>query len=187
MMGSVTTNVSTFLVDTLFTLYIAVVMLRLLLAWAKADFYNPISQFLVKATNPVLVPLRRVIPSIGQLDTASVVLALALKTLQLWLLTAIAGISIGIPGLIVAAVFQLLQLVIYIYIFSIIIQAILSWVAPTAQMYGNPAAALLYSLNEPLLKPARRMLPDIGGLDLSPLVVIIGLNVLLIVLKSVAV
>lgn len=183
-MDNVLVNVSTFLVDTLFTLYIFAVVLRFLLAWAKASFYNPVSQFLVTVTNPPLVPIRRLIPSLGSVDSASIVLAVGLKVIQLWLLASIAGAHYGIAALVVVAILQLLELVIYIYIFSIIIQALLSWVSPGTQHYGNPMASLLYSLNEPLLRPARRVIPQMGGLDLSPLVVIIVLNVILIVLKS---
>lgn len=183
-MDNVLTNVSIFLIDTLFTLYIFVVVLRFLLALSKANFYNPLSQFLVTVTNPVLVPIRRVVPSLGPLDTASIVLVLGLKILQLWLLAFIGNASYSVATLVVVAILQILELVVYIYIVSIIIQALLSWVAPTTQHYGNPMASLLYSLNEPLLQPARRLVPQMGGLDLSPLVVIIMLNVILIVLNS---
>lgn len=183
-MDNVLVNVATFLIDTFFTLYIFAVVLRFLLAWSKANFYNPVSQFLVTVTNPVLVPIRRVVPSLGSVDTASVVLAVGLKIIQLWLLASIAGANYSIAALAVVALLQILELVVYIYIFSIIIQALLSWVSPGTQHFGNPMASLLYSLNEPLLRPARRVIPQMGGLDLSPLVVIIVLNVILIILKS---
>ncbi len=184
MMNNVASNVSVFLIHTLFTLYLLVVILRFLLAWVRADFYNPLSQFIVTITNPILIPLRRIVPSIGVVDTASIVLMLVIKLLELWLLSVVSGISINLSGMIIVGIFQILELIIYIYIFSIIIQAIMSWVAPSAQHYRNPLASVLYSLNEPLLRPVRRVMPQVGMVDLSPLVVIIGLNVLLIVLKS---
>jgi YggT family protein len=177
-------NVTVFLLQTVFSLYIGAVVLRFLLAWAQADFYNPLSQFLITITNPLLKPLRRIVPSLGPVDTASVVLALGLKTLELWLLGLLAGLRFAPWALLVVAVVQLLELVVYIYIFSIIIQAVLSWVSPGSQHYGNPIASLLYSLNEPLLRPLRQIMPQAGMIDLSPLVAIIGLNVVLIVLKS---
>ncbi len=182
-MNEVASNVSAFLVHTLFTLYIAALMLRLLLALMRADFYNPLSQFLVTVTDPIVVPLRRLIPSVGGVDSASIVLILALKMLELWLLAWIAGAKLGLPTLIIAAFLQIMELLIYIYIFALIAQAIISWIAP-AQAYENPAVSILQDLTRPLLQPIRRVLPPIGMVDLSPLVVIIGLYVLLIVLRS---
>jgi YggT family protein len=182
-MNDVAANVSVFLIHTLFTLYIAALMLRLLLALVRADFYNPLSQFLVTVTNPVVIPLRRVIPSIGGVDSASIILILALKVLELWLLALIAGAALSPLTLIVVAIIQLAELLIYIFIFALIVQAVISWIAP-AQVYENPAVSILRDLTWPLLQPVRRVLPPIGMVDLSPLVVIIGLYVVLIILRS---
>jgi YggT family protein len=183
-MGNVATNVSVFLIHTLFMLYLLIVVLRFLLAWVKADFYNPLSQFLVSATNPILIPLRRAIPSIGPIDTASIVLMLGVKLLEIGLLAMLSRVTFNLPIMIVLATVQIIELVIYIFIFSLIIQAVISWVSPGTQYYGNPMASILHSLNEPLLRPVRNIMPKTGMIDLSPLVVIIGLNVLLIVLRS---
>ncbi len=183
-MGNAFSNVSVFLVHTLFSLYILIVVLRFLLAWVRADFYNPLSQFLVTATNPLLVPLRRFVPSLGSIDTASIVLALGLKLVELWLLALIGGMAFNLPLMIVVAIFQLLELLIYVFIVSIIIQAIMSWVSPGMQYHQSPIGSILHSLNEPLLRPVRRVIPRVGMIDLSPLVVIIGLNVMLILLRS---
>ncbi len=182
-MNDVASNVSAFLVHTLFTLYIAALMLRMLLALVRADFYNPLSQFLVTVTNPVLIPVRRVIPSIARVDTASVLLMLVLKMLELALLAMIAGGAPSFPVLFVIAVLQLAELLIQIFIFALIVQAVISWVAPS-QAYENPAVSILRDLTRPLLRPVRSVLPPIGMVDLSPMVVIIGLYVLLIVLRS---
>ena len=184
-MGNVTTNVSVFLIHTLFSIYLVIVVLRLLLAWVRADFYNPLSQFLVKATNPVLIPLRRIIPSIGSIDTASVVLILSIKFFELMLLATITGKSFTFTVLLVSAILQVVELVIWIFIFAIIIQVIMSWVSPGMQYYQDPAASLLHSLTEPLLRPVRRLLPPVGMVDLSPLVVTLCLYVILIVLWSI--
>lgn len=180
---NVANNVLVFLIDTLFELYIVVMMLRFLLGWVQADFYNPLSQFIVTLTNPLILPLRRVLPGIGPVDTATVVLLFVLKIVQLWLLAAISGVSPGVPALIVAAIVQLFVLMIYIFIFSIIIQAVLSWFGQDTYS-RNPAVEILHDLNEPLLRPVRRVVPMIGMVDLSPLVAIILLNVLLIVVRS---
>lgn len=166
-------NAATFLVSTLFGLYILVVMLRFLFQVARVDFYNEISQFIVKATNPPLRRLRAVIPGYHGLDLAAIVLMVGLQMLELWLTSRILGFSASILGLLVLAIAELLSLAINVYLFAIIIEVIISWVNPG--MY-NAITSILYSLNEPLLSPARRLIPPIGGLDLSPLVVLIGLE-----------
>lgn len=175
-------NVGVFLVDTLFTLYIGAVLIRFLLALARANFYNPLSQFLVKITNPVLAPLRRLIPPLGKLDTAAVVLALGLMILKVFLLVGIQGDSVNFVTVVVFSVVELLRMVINIYIFALIIQAVLSWVGNS---YGNPLADLLNSMTDPILRPIRSVVPTIGMVDLSPMVAILLLYVVLIVLRSI--
>ncbi|MEJ2059436.1 MAG: YggT family protein [Gammaproteobacteria bacterium] len=179
-------DIGAFLVHTLFTIYIVIVMLRVLLALVRADFYNPMSQFIVRATNPVLVPFRRLIPSIGRIDTGAIVLLLLLKLIELALLLMLGGGNFGqsmsvLPLLLFMAVFELIRLLINVYIFALIIQAVLSWVSPGA--YGNPMALLLYSLTEPLLRPIRNILPPMGMIDFSPMAAIILLYILQIVLN----
>ena len=171
--GSYVGNAATFLIQTVFGLYILLVMLRFLLQWARADFYNPISQFIVKATQPPLKPLRKVIPGIGGLDMAALVFMLVLKFVELWLVTGLLGMSPQIGGLAMLSIAELLGLLINVFIFSILIQVIISWVNPGMH---NPVMALLHSLTEPLLAPARRVIPPISGLDLSPIIVIVCLQ-----------
>lgn len=168
------TNPLTFLIDTLFSLYIAIVMLRFLFQLTRADFYNPVSQFIVKATNPLLKPLRRLIPGWGGIDIASIVLLIALQLLSLVILLTIVGQPMTPWVLFVLSLRELVALIFNIYIYAIIIQAILSWVV---QGGYNPVMSLLYSLTEPLLRPARNILPPMSGLDLSPLVVLLLLYV----------
>jgi len=172
-------NPMIFLIDTAFSLYIMVIMLRFLLQWVNAEFYNPISQFLVKVTHPLVRPLRRAIPSVGRIDTASLVLMMALQMLAGFLVFAIQGRSIGIGALIVWSVVQLLNLLFNIFVFAIIIRAILSWVSP---MSYNAATSLLHSLTDPMLRVVQRVIPPISGIDLSPLVALIGLQVMKMVL-----
>lgn len=179
--GSYAGNAGVFLVQTLFGLYMGAVMIRFLLALVRADFYNPISQFLVKVTNPPLVPLRRVIPSLGGIDLASLVLLLALQVLELLAVGLIKGVSFQPAGLLVLSVAELLALLFQIYFFTILIQVVLSWVSPGGY---NPAVSLLYSLNEPLLGRARRILPPIHGFDLSPILVMIAIQLLNILLVA---
>lgn len=171
--GSHVGNAATFLIETIFGLYILLVMLRFLLQWARADFYNPVSQFIVKVTQPPLKPLRKIIPGIGGLDMAALLLMIVLKVVELWLVTGMMGMSLQISGLAILSIADLLGLAINVFIFSILIQVIISWVSPG--MY-NPVMGLLHSLTEPLLGPARRVIPPISGLDLSPIIVLIVLQ-----------
>lgn len=173
--SSYLTNPIVFLVQTLFGLYILAVLLRFLLQLVRADFYNPISQFLVKVTNPPLKPLRRIIPGLGGIDLSSIVLAWLLKALELFIIISLSSSAMSLIAPFVWAIPQLVELFINIYLFSIFIQVILSWVNPGSY---NPAVSLLYSLTAPLLRPAQKILPPMGGIDLSPMLVIIGLILL---------
>ncbi|MGF1546917.1 MAG: YggT family protein [Thiotrichales bacterium] len=182
---NVFSEIAFFLIDTLFTLFIALFMLRMLLGLSRADFYNPFSQFIVTATNPLLKPLRRILPPIGRIDTAAIVIMLALKLLQLALLLMVQSKAPDLVWLVVTAVVQLLTMLIYLYLISIIVEAILTWVNPTA-FYDrkNPLASILHSINMPLLHPLSQIVPRIGVIDITPLVAILLLNILLIVIRS---
>lgn len=178
------TNVAYFLIDTLFSLYIALIMIRLLLGLSRADFYNPVVQFIVTATNPVIRPLRSILPPLGKIDTAAVVAMLLLKVVQLSLLLMLRGQAPALLPLIWVAIVQLTELLIYIYIFALIIQAVISWVNPGALYSGNPVGSLLNSLTRPIVAPISRVVPPIGMIDLSPLIAILLLNIVLIILRS---
>ena len=169
------TNPMVFLVQVLFGLYLLVVMLRFLLQLVRADFHNPISQFIVKATAPLLNPMRAVIPGLGGIDIPSLVLAWLIKSLELFLIILISGKGMMFIYPMVQAIPGLLELTINIFLFSILIMVILSWLSPGGY---NPAVNLLYSLTEPVMKPARKLIPPMGGLDLSPMLVMIGLALL---------
>lgn len=173
--SSYLTNPVVFLLNTIFSLYILAVMLRFLLQWVHADFRNPVAQALVKVTNPPLKPLRRFIPGLGGIDLAAVILMLIIQVLALALIAAVVDIQYTPLALVLTAVAELLALLINVFLFSILIQVIISWVNPGAY---NPVMAMLYSLNEPILRPARRLIPPLGGLDLSPLVAAVALQVL---------
>ena len=176
-MGGHVGNAATFLIETLFGIYILIVMLRLLLQWARADFYNPLSQFIVRATQPVLAPMRTALPSVGGIDLACVVLLVALQLAELLLVTGLLGHRVAVIALLVLSVAEIVQLAIYVFLFSILIQVIMSWINPGSY---NPLLSVLHSLNEPLLGPARRIVPPIGGLDLSPIVVMVALQLVAI-------
>ncbi|AKX55310.1 hypothetical protein AKN90_05995 [Thiopseudomonas alkaliphila] len=159
--------------------YIFLVMMRFLLQLVYADFYNPISQFMVKSTQPLLAPLRRLLPSKGRLDFASLVLAVGLQTgLILIMLVLIFDSSVLGDFALSAVLWSIVllgKLAVKIFYFSLIISVILSWIAP---MSRNPAAELINQVVDPMLGIFRRFLPNLGGLDISPIFAIIGLNLL---------
>lgn len=173
-----------YLVQTLVSLYLIAMLLRFILQLVRADFYNPISQFLVKATNPLVVPLRRVIPGLAGIDMATLVLALILQVAAIVVLMVVNGLALPNPLLIVVwAVLGLVGLLINIYFFALLAMIILSWVAAGS---GHPAIYLLHQITEPVMAPFRKILPAMGGLDLSPILVFILINVLQIALRHMA-
>lgn len=179
-MGNALTQTGFFLINLIFTFYITLVLLRFLLQIVKADFYNPICQFIVKLTNPLLVPLRRLIPGWFGLDLAAVFLIIALQAVELILIGLLGSIPLN-AGIIIAIIFRLVMLVLNTYFFAVILNAILSWVNPNPR---HPLTMLLTQLTEPLLRPIRRILPTMSGIDLSPMVVIIVLMVIRIFLQN---
>jgi YggT family protein len=166
-------------VGTLISLYVTAVLLRLLLQWVRADFYNPLCQFLVKVTNPVLVPLRRVVPAIGRLDTASVVLMLVLEIFGIWLVSQIGSTAISVQQLLAFGAIKLVMTVLMTYFFLIIASVIISWIG---QRTHHPLVPLIYQLTEPVLRPFRKFIPPIAGLDLSPLFALIAIRFLIVLL-----
>jgi len=173
-------NATEYLISIVFMLYILAVMLRFLLQLVRADFYNPVSQFLITVTNPVLRYLRRWIPGYKGIDWPSILLLIVLKGIELCLLAILKTGSVpAIAGLLVLTIAHLLKMMIWIYIIVIILQALMSWINPGAY---NPVTVLMYQLTDPLLRRLRRYIPPAGGLDWSPLVALIGLNLLLMIL-----
>ncbi|WP_275097398.1 YggT family protein [Sedimenticola hydrogenitrophicus] len=164
-----------FLIQVVFDLLILVVMLRFILQLVRANFYNPISQFTVKVTTPLLRPLRRVIPGVGGIDIASIVLMFLLKTLELVLIMLVSAQAPQLLAAMAIAIPELIGLAINFFLFAILIQVILSWVNPDSY---SPLTDLLHSVTAPLLRPAQRLIPPIGGLDLSPMAVLVGLQLL---------
>ena len=166
-----------YIVQTLGSLYLLIVLLRFILQLVRADFYNPLSQFTVKATQPLLKPLRRIIPGFGGLDLASLALAILVQLVLMVLVILIAGANPAAVGLqlLVWAIIAVTSLFLKIFFFALIISVILSWVAPGSY---NPGAQLVNQICEPLLAPFRRLLPNLGGLDISPIFAFIALNLL---------
>ncbi len=172
-MGPHLGNASTFLISALFGIYILAVMLRFLFQWVRADFSNPISQFIYKVTNPPLMPMRRFIPSFRGLDFSAVVLMITLQTIELLIIGLLPGQPMpAFPGVIGWALAELVGLWINIYIFGILILAVISWINPTGY---NPMVGLISQLTNPIMRPIRRYIKPMSGLDLSPMFALFAL------------
>lgn len=165
------------LIMSIFNIYIMVVVLRLWLQLNRADFYNPFSQFTVKATQPIIGPLRRIIPSIGALDTATLVFAILLSFAKV--LIYIAMTAGGIPEAIFSAmlfsILNLINQIMWLVFWIVVIRALLSWFSQGS----NPIELVMHQLTDPLLRPLRKVIPPIGGLDLSVLVFLLGFQFLI--------
>jgi len=175
MSGDYISNPLIFLLQVAFEFLTLTALLRFLLQALRADFFNPISQFVVRVSEPAMAPLRKVLPASRRFDTVSLLFAWLLKSLELVIVLAYlrGGLHLGVAML--WAVPAVLELAINVFVFTLVVQAVLSWVTNET----TPVTALLWSFTEPVLRPLRSILPPIGGLDLSPLIAV----VLLIVLK----
>ena len=177
-------DIANLLIQTLCQLFLLALIMRVLLQLARADSYNPISQFLIKVTQPLLKPIRRFIPSIGKVDTATIIAILLIQMLTTAALVALQGYSIPNPLYLLSwAVLGTLGMLINIYFIAILASIIISWVAPGSY---NPLILLLHQLTEPVMAPFRKIVPAMGGVDLSPIFVFLAINVLQIMLGHIA-
>lgn len=175
-------NAGVFLVQTICDLFLFIVMLRLLMQMVRVNFYNPMCQFVVKATNPILLPLQRVIPRFANVDLATVLVLLLTNLFKFSALILLNNIDFP-PFLHVLtwAISDITLLAFNIFFYSIIIRMLLSWINPTRH---NPTAEILHSITEPLLSPIRKKIPVIAGLDMSPFIVLILLQLVKILFIS---
>ncbi len=168
-----------YILQTLGSLYLLIVLLRFILQLVRADFYNPLSQFVVRATQPLVRPLRRFIPGLAGLDLASLLLAIVVQLLLMALTLLLMGYGADILGLagqlLIWSIIGVTSLFIKVFFFALIVSVILSWVAPGTY---NPAAQLVNQLCEPVLAPFRKLIPNLGGLDISPIFAFIALNLI---------
>ena len=168
-----------FLVKTLADLYLLTFLLRFIMQWVRASYYNPLAQFVLKVTSPLVVPARRVLPSVGGLDTPTLAVLIVLEIVVTFALLRLAGVSLPLPVLLLYSLLRLIALALWFYTVALFIYVLLSWFGDRGM---TPMAVLLGELIEPLLRPARRLVPPIGGLDLSALIVILLLQAALIAL-----
>lgn len=163
-----------FLITVAFDLFLMVVILRLWLQVVRADYYNPVSQFVAKATNPLVIPLRRILPTIGAFDLAILVLAIVVSIGKLVTLQLVNGGGLPVVAILTTGVLMVLSSFLQLLFWILIIRALLSWFSQG----NNPMEAIFQQLTEPMLAPIRRILPPMGGLDLSVLVLIIAVQFL---------
>ena len=169
-----------FLINSLFSLYILCLLIRFWMHINNADFRNPVGNFLVQISNPLLLPFKKLISSSRGFAIAILFLALVFTVLKLFILLSLKGAPTGLVGLIVSAFADVIQTSIYIFLGAIIISIISSWIAP--QGGYNPFLSIVFALSEPIMTPARRIIPPISGIDLSPILVLIFLQLSLIVI-----
>lgn len=165
----------TFLVKTLIELYVMVLLIRIWMQWARCDFYNPLAQFIVKITQPVIAPMRKVIPSMGPIDTSSLLLAFILTTIKypVLLLIQVGALSLDPTNLLVGLL-SLIKSAGTLVFWVIIVRSIMSWISQGR----SPVEYVLIQMTEPLMSPIRRFLPAMGGIDFSAMVVILILYAL---------
>lgn len=165
-----------FLITTLFDIYLFILMIRIVLVWVRADYFNPFTQFVVKCTDFIIKPLRRIIPNFRQIEFSSIVLLLVLAMFKFFF---ICLLSFGVPsilGLCILALADCFKIVIELFFYAILIQALLSWIQP-----GSPINRVLYQFTSPIMRPLHQLIPPIGGIDITPIPALIILQLLIII------
>ena len=170
-------QIASFLVDTLFTFFVVLLLLRFHFQWLRVPFRNPVGEFVLATTSWVVMPARRVIPGLAGLDLATLLLAWAVQALGIWIQAEIRGFELAIGSLLLIALIDLVRYSLYILVAAVIIQVVFSWLNPY-----TPVAPVVDALTRPFLRPLRRFIPPIGSFDLTPLVLVVLAQVVLIVL-----
>ncbi len=165
-----------FLIDVLFSLYMTIVALRIIMQWAEWEYHNPVVKFILRVTQVPVKFLRRFISAIGRWDTATIVLLFALACIKLLLIALFQSSLPHLASLLLLTLAEIFSLFITIFTVSIIVEVILSWVSPPGTY--NPVSPLISRMNAPLLRPIRHKLPDMGGIDISPLIAVLALQIL---------
>lgn len=168
-----------FLINTVFNLYLFILIIRVILAFVHAEYFHPFTQFMLKCTNFIVKPLRKYIPNVYGIEIATLILILVLIFIKFFL---IAVISVGLPhilGLLVLTIGEFINLLIETFFYAILFQAILSWIQP-----ASPINYILYQFTSPLMKPIRRVVPPVSGFDISAIPALILLKLLSIILVT---
>ena len=165
-----------FLVSIVFEFFTMLILLRVMMQLAKADFYNPISQFIITLTNPPLKPLRRLIPGLWGIDFAALLLAIVVQTGGIVLLVALkGGLTPNFMLYIIYGIFGVLDIALELMFFIILVQIVISWIVPNSY---HPIVILIRQLSDPIMAPFKRLIPPVGGLDFSPMIAILIIHIL---------
>ncbi len=175
MNGNYMTNPLVFIISTLFHLYAFALALRFILQWVRADFYNPLSQFIVKITKPVVNPARRLIPGYKGLDLGTLLVCYLVLALSQAIVQSLSGYTLTVMSVTIMAITELVSMMINVFFYAILVQALISWINPHGH---NPIAQVLVSVTAPVLRPVQKFIPPLGGMDISPLFAMIGLKVI---------
>ena len=173
-------QIGIYLVDTVFAFFVLLLLARFHFQWLRVPFRNPVGEFVLATTSWMVMPVRRVMPSLAGLDLATLLLAFALQCLAVWIKAEIVGVEPALPALLGIAALDLLRYSLYILVFAILVQVLFSWINPYA-----PMAPVFNAMTAPFLRPLRRFIPPLGNVDLTPLVLLIVIQIVLIVLANV--
>ena len=170
-------DITTLLLDTVVLFFVFLLLLRFHFQWLRVPFRNQVGEFVLAATSWMVMPARRVIPGLAGLDLATLLLAWIIQVLGLWIEAEIRSLDLGVVGLVLAALVDLVRYSLYILVAAVVIEVVFSWINP-----GTPAPPVLTALTRPFLRPLRRFVPPVGNFDLTPLVLVVVAQVVLIVL-----
>jgi len=173
-------QIGIYLVDTVFVFFVLLLLARFHFQWLRVPFRNPVGEFVLATTSWIVMPVRRVIPGLAGLDLATLLLAFALQCLAIWIKAAVVGVEPAPAAVLGIAALDLLRYSLYILVFAILVQVLFSWINPYA-----PMAPVFNAMTAPFLRPLRRFIPPLGGVDLTPLVLLIVIQIILIVLANV--
>lgn len=168
-------QIAVFLIDTVVAFIVFLLLARFHFQWLRVPFRNPVGEFVLAATSWIVLPVRRVIPGVAGLDLATLLLAWTLQALGLWIQISISGAQPGPLAIVMVALVDLLRYSLFILVFAVIVQAVMSWINPYA-----PLAPVFEAMTRPFLRPLRRFVPPVANVDLTPLILLVILQVLLI-------
>lgn len=175
------TSAVIYIIQAVANLFLFILLLRFWMPWFRADFRNPIAQAILRLTSPLVVPLRRVLPPVGRIDTSTIVVSFGVQYLAIFLILLLVRVSSTVLHISLTALIDLGILSAGLFMLVIFVHILLGWFAPGVY---NPATTLVHTMAEPLLRPFRRLVPAMGGIDISPVIPLILFGALIELLKE---